>query len=129
MIDGTPRKRAPSQSALRAREWASVPARLADTLQGYVEQMRVTLRPGSIPHIERTLREFGLWLRDHAPEVNAVRDLRRADIERYKRHVAQKPNPRGGRLSKRTIAGELSTCGSAWSAWASGTARTRQHAH
>jgi integrase len=72
-------------------------------------QMRVTLRPGSMPHIERVLREFALWLRDEAPEVRAVRDLRRVHIERYKRHVAQKPNRRGGRLSKRTVAGELST--------------------
>ena len=109
VIDGPPRKRAPNQAAVRQQEWASVPARLAETLQGYVEQMRVTLRPGSMPHIERTLREFALWLRDQAPEVTAVRDLRRAHIERYKRHVAQKPNLRGGRLSKRTIAGELST--------------------
>ena len=109
VIDGAPRKRAPNQAALRQEEWASVSARLAETLQGYVEQMRVTLRPGSMPHIERTLREFALWLRDQAPEVTAVRDLRRAHIERYKRHVAQKPNLRGGRLSKRTIAGELST--------------------
>jgi integrase len=62
-----------------------------------------------MPHIERTLREFALWMRDQAPEVNAVRDLRRAHIERYKRHVAQKPNLRGGWVSKRTIAGELST--------------------
>jgi integrase len=109
VIDGTPRKRAPDHAAVRQREWASVPARLAQTLQGYVEQMRVTLRPGSMPHIERTLREFALWLTDQAPEVTAVRDLRRVHIERYKRHVAQKPNLRGGRLSKRTIAGELST--------------------
>jgi site-specific recombinase XerD len=109
VIDRAPRKRAPSLGIMRQREWASVPARLADTLQGYVEQMRVTLRPNSMPHIERTLREFALWLQDHAPEVTAVRDLRRVHIERYKRHVAQKPNPRGGQLSKRTIAGELST--------------------
>ena len=109
VIDGAPRKRAPNQATVRRREWASVPARLAETLQGYVEQMRVTLRPNSMPHIERTLREFALWLRDEAPEVKAVRDLRRAHIERYKRHVAQKPNRRGGRLSKRTLAGELST--------------------
>ena len=109
VIDGPPRKRAPNQSDLRAREWASVPARLAETLQGYVEQMRVTLRPNSMPHIERTLREFALWLRDQAPEVLAVNDLRRVHIERYKRHLAQKPNRRGGRLSKRTLAGELST--------------------
>ena len=109
VIDGTPRKRAPNQAAAREQEWASAPATLAETLRGYVEQMRVTLRPGSMPHIERTLREFALWLRDQAPEVTAVRDLRRVHIERYKRHVAQKPNLRGGRLSKRTIAGELST--------------------
>jgi integrase len=109
VIDGPPRKRAANQSALRARKWASVPVRLAETLQGYVEQMRVMLRPNSMPHIERTLREFALWLREGAPEVKAVRDLRRAHIERYKRHVAQKPNRRGGRLSKRRLAGELST--------------------
>ena len=109
VINGAPRKRAANQATLRQQEWASVPARLAQTLQGYVEQMRVTLRPNSMPHIERTLREFALWLRDQAPEVTAVRELKRAHIERYKRHVAQKPNLRGGRLSKRTIAGELST--------------------
>jgi site-specific recombinase XerD len=109
VLDGAPRKRAPNQSTVRAGEWASVPPQLAATLQAYVEQMRVTLRPNSMPHIERTLREFALWLRDQAPEVTAVRDLRRVHIERYKRHVAQKPNLRGGRLSKRTIAGELST--------------------
>ncbi len=108
MIDGTPRKRARTRLP-REQEWASVPTGLAETLQGYVEQMRVTLRPGSMPHIERTLREFALWLRGQAPEGHAVRDLRRVHIERYKRHVAQNPNLRGGRLSKRTIAGELST--------------------
>jgi site-specific recombinase XerD len=109
VIDGTPRKRAPNQATVRQQEWASVPPRLAETLRGYVEQMRVTLRPNSMPHLERTLREFALWLRDEAPEVKAVRDLRRSHIERYKRHLPQKPNRRGGRLSKRTIAGELST--------------------
>ncbi|MGH2885526.1 MAG: tyrosine-type recombinase/integrase, partial [Solirubrobacteraceae bacterium] len=109
VIDGAPRKRAPNQATLRQQEWSSVAPRLAETLQGYVEQMRVTLRPNSMPHIERALREFALWLRDQAPEVKAVCDLRRAHIERYKRHVANKPNLRGGRLSKRTIAGELST--------------------
>ena len=91
------------------RQWASVPLRLAATLQGYVEQMRVTLRLSSIPHVERTSREFALWLSDQAPEVKAVRDLHRSHLERYKRHLAGKPNIRGGRLSKRTLAGELST--------------------
>jgi len=109
VIDGAPRKRAPNQAALRQQEWASVPARLAQTLQGYVEQMRVALRANSMPHIERTLREFALWITEQAPDVKAVRDLRRVHIERYKRHVATKPNRRGRKSSKRTLAGELST--------------------
>ena len=46
VIDGTPRKRAPNQGAVRQQEWASVPARLAETLQEYVEQMRVTFASG-----------------------------------------------------------------------------------
>jgi integrase/recombinase XerD len=109
VIDGQPRKRKENQAELRALQWASVPARVAETLQGYVEQMRVTLRPSSVPHVEGTLREFALWLRDRAPEVQAVRDLRRSHIERYKRHLAERPNRRGQRLSKRTIAGALGT--------------------
>ena len=109
VIDGQPRKRKENQAELRARQWASVPARLAETLQGYVEQMRVTLRPSSVPHVEGTLREFALWLRDRAPDVQAVRDLRRSHIERYKRHLAERPNRRGQRCSKRTIAGALGT--------------------
>ena len=109
VIDGQPRKRKENQAELRARQWASVPARLAETLQGYVEQMRVTLRPSSVPHVEGTLREFALWVRDRAPDVQAVRDLRRSHIERYKRHLAERPNRRGQRCSKRTIAGALGT--------------------
>ena len=109
VIDGQPRKRKENQAELRARQWASVPARLAETLQVYVEQMRVTLRPSSVPHVEGTLREFALWLRDRAPDVQAVRDLRRSHIERYKRHLAERPNRRGQRCSKRTIAGALGT--------------------
>ncbi len=109
VIDGQPRKRKENQAELRAQQWASVPPPLAETLQGYVEQMRVTLRPSSVPHVEGTLRQFALWLTAQAPEVQAVRDLRRSHIERYKRHLAQRPNSCGQRLSKRTIAGALGT--------------------
>jgi integrase len=109
VIDGQPRKRMPDRAAQRAREWASIPPRLAETLRGYIEQMRVILRPSSIPHVEGTLREFALWLGGQAPEVKAISDLRRSHIERYKRHLAQRPHARGGRLSKRTLAGALST--------------------
>jgi integrase len=109
VIDEPPRKRRADQSSQRAGEWASIPPRLAATLHGYVEQMRLSLRPSSMFHIERVLREFALWLTAHAPEVTAVVDLRRAHIERYKRYLAEKPNARGRRSVKRTLAGQLGT--------------------
>ncbi len=128
VLDGPPRTCKENRSALRAQQWASVAPRLAETFRGYVEQMRVTLRPASVPKIERTLREFALWLEDQAPEVKAVADLRRAHIERYKRHVANRPNRRGGKLSKRALIGELSTlriCLERLSEWGSEDAPTR----
>jgi hypothetical protein len=103
------RKRNANQSARRASEWARVPPQLATTLQGYVEQMRLSLRPGSIVHIERVLREFSLWLTAQAPEVGAVADLRCTHIERYKRYLAERTNTRGRRPAKRTLAGDLGT--------------------
>jgi hypothetical protein len=109
VIETPPRKRHANKSAERASEWATVPPRLAATLQGYVEQMRMSLRSSSMFHIERVLREFALWLTAQAHEVTAVADLRRAHIERYKRHFAERPNARGQRSSKRTLAGDLGT--------------------
>jgi hypothetical protein len=38
--------------------------------------------------VEAVLREFAVWLSADAPEVAAVRNLQRAHIERYKRHLA-----------------------------------------
>lgn len=46
---------------------------------------------------------------DRVPDVRAVADLRRAHIDRYKRYLAEKPNARGRRSSKRTLAGHLGT--------------------
>jgi integrase len=109
VITGPLRKRMPDKSAQRARDWATVPPRLAATLQGYVEQMRLSLRPSSMHHIERVLREFALWLASEAPDISGVADLRRTHIERYKRDLAAQPNSRGERSCKRTLAARLST--------------------
>ena len=124
VIETPPRKRHANKSAERASEWASIPPRLAATLQGYVEQMRLSLRPSSIFHIERVLREFALWLTAQAPEVKAVADLRRAHIERYKRHLAERPNSRGRRSTSARSPASSARCGSALSASASGRAKT-----
>ena len=88
---------------------AAVPPRLQETLTGYIEQMRLSLRPATMVRVEAVLREFAAWLTTHVPEVTAVADLRRAHIENYKRHLAARPSVRGGRLSNIGLAEQLGT--------------------
>jgi site-specific recombinase XerD len=109
VIEVPPRKRHWDKSDIRAREWAAVPPRLRATLEGYIEQMRPSLRPATMIRVEAVLREFASWLTAEAPEVRAVADLRRTHIERYKRHLADRPAARGGRLSKTGLAQQLGT--------------------
>ena len=110
VINVPPRKRHPDKSAVRALQWAAVPPRLRATLEEYIAQMRLSLRPATMVRVEAVLREFAGWLTTHAPEVGAVRDLRRAHIERYKRHLAERPSIRGGgRLSNIGLAEQLGT--------------------
>jgi hypothetical protein len=128
VIDGTPRKRAPNQATLRQQEWARVPARLAETLQGYVEQMRVALRPNSMPHIERTLREFALWLRDQAPRsprsgISAVRTSSATSAT-----SRRSPTSAAGDCPSARSRASSRRCGSASSGLPSGTARTHRRA-
>jgi site-specific recombinase XerD len=109
VIDSPPRKRHPDKSVVRARQWAAVPPRLRETFQGYIEQMRLSLRPATMVRVEAVLREFASWLVTDAPEIAAVADLRRDHIERYKRHLAERPARRGARLSKIGLAEHLGT--------------------
>jgi integrase len=86
VIDMPPRKAHPNRAATRA----AVPPRLAATLLGYVEQLRLSLRPGTI-----------------------VGGLRRRHIESYKLHLVVRSSVRGDRLSKTAFAehvGALRTC-------------------
>jgi integrase len=78
--------------------------------------------------VEAVLREFARWLTAEAPEVRVVADLRRAHIERYKRHLATRSAARRGRLSKTGLAqhlGTLRACLERLSEWDDDDARTR----
>jgi integrase len=109
VIDVPPRKRHGDKSAARALQWAAVAPRLRATLEGYIEQMRLSLRPATMVRVEAVLREFAGWLTTQAPDVVAVGDLRRTHIERYKRHLAERPSIRGRRLSNIGLAEQLGT--------------------
>ena len=52
VIDAPPRKTHPDKSAARAAAWAAVAPRLAATLLGYIEQMRLSLRAATIVSLE-----------------------------------------------------------------------------
>ncbi|MGH2721914.1 MAG: tyrosine-type recombinase/integrase [Actinomycetota bacterium] len=113
VLDAPPRKSSPDQSAERAAAWATVAPRLAATLLGYIEQMRLSLRPGTMVRVEGVLREFACWLTANAPEVTSVADLRRRHIEAHKLYLAARPSARGGALTKTSLAehlGALRTC-------------------
>ena len=121
VIDTPPRKCLPDRSAARAAAWAAVAPRLRATLEGYIEQMRISLRASTMVRVEGVLREFAGWLAAEAPEVAAVADLRRAHIERYKRYLARRPSARVGKLSKTALAehlGTLRSCFERLSEWA-----------
>jgi integrase/recombinase XerD len=109
VIDTPPRKRHWDKSAARAQQWAAVPPQLRATFQGYIEQVRLSLRPATMVRVEAVLREFASWLTTDVSEVTAVADLRRAHIERCKRHLAERPFVRGGQLSKIGLAVQLGT--------------------
>jgi site-specific recombinase XerD len=121
VIDTPPRKSMPDKAAARAAAWAAVPPRLRATFVGYIEQMRISLRASTMVRVEGVLREFASWLAVETPEVASVADLRRAHIERYKRHLAGRPSERGGKLSKTGLAehlGTLRSCFERLSEWA-----------
>ena len=113
ILDAPPRKSTRDRSVERATAWASLPSRLASTLQGYIAQMRLSLRPSTMVRVEGVLREFACFLAAKAPEVTGVADLHRHHIEGYKLQLAARPSARGGMLTKTSLAehlGALRTC-------------------
>jgi integrase len=91
--------------------WAHVRGRapmLASTCQFYLDQIAVTLRPASVVAAETCLRLFAEWLVDHDPEVRSLRQLTRAHVQDYKRHLATRDNGHGMPLKKTTISLRLS---------------------
>lgn len=112
VIDEPPTKAGHDKAAERAAQWAAVPSRLAETLLGYLEQVRVSLRPSTVVGIEAVLREFASFLAHQAPEVTCVADIRRAHIEAYKTRLSTRAtvgsSRHGGKLSKASVAGHVS---------------------
>jgi integrase len=102
-----------NQRDQRAAQWASAAPLIARRFTDYVEQMRASLRPSTVNSIERALREFATFLRDQAPEVTAIAEIKRTHIEAFKLHLMARTTTKGSALNRHTIAqhlGALATC-------------------
>jgi len=77
--------------------WAAVAPGFADAARRYVAQVELSLRPSTVHHIERTLREFGTWLAGAYPGVSVCAELERGHIEAYKLWLGTRQGHRTGR--------------------------------
>ena len=110
MTDTPPRLHRPNTGVATAAAWTRVAPTFAETARRYLAQIELSLRPSTVRDAERSLRELGLFLAEHAGEVHAVADITRDHIEAYKSWLATRPRHYGGgTLHRHTIRSRLTT--------------------
>ena len=87
--------------------WEQITPRYRDNALRYVEQVRLSLRPATVRHIEQSLRVFGTWLGEHHPDIVSCADLERHHIEGFKSWLTAQPSKRTGKPLTRTSIKEL----------------------
>ena len=90
LSDEPPRPRT-RRSRPRTDTWDQVPAVLAETLTGYLDQLRVTRRPGTVANEDEALREFACFLARRHPDVGSAAEVDRGHVEDYKRWLVERP--------------------------------------
>jgi integrase/recombinase XerD len=94
--------RPPVKPPISVTGWDPIAPRYRQAAWRYVEQVRVSLRPATVKHIEQHLRVFGTWLAEHHPEVDSCAQLERHHIEAFKAWLAVQPSARTGQPLART---------------------------
>lgn len=87
--------------------WDQIAPLYRDNALRYVEQVRLSLRPATVRHIEHSLRVFGTWLSEHQPDIVSCADLERHHIEAFKSSLTTQPSTRTGKPLARTSIKEL----------------------
>ncbi|MBV8560802.1 MAG: tyrosine-type recombinase/integrase [Acidimicrobiia bacterium] len=85
------------------------PARLVDTIDRYLAQIAVSLRPQSVQSAAGILGRFAAFLAEAHPEVEGAADICRIHIESYKTWIVARPGRRGPTAANATIRAGLST--------------------
>jgi integrase/recombinase XerD len=105
--------------------WTQITPRYRDNALRYVEQVRLSLRPATVKHIEQCLRVFGAWLAEHQPDIVSCADLERHHIEAFKAWLAVAPTRRTGKpLARTSIKEQLINLGCSSTAPPTGAAPT-----
>ncbi len=92
--------------------WATIiehSPRLAATVDRYLDQLRLSLRPRSVEAADNALRIFCNYLVDEHPEVETFEDIDRSHIEGFKRWLGRRRTRTGQPLLARTIGQRLRT--------------------
>jgi integrase/recombinase XerD len=94
--------RAVVKSPVSVTGWGQITPHYCDNALRYIDQIRLSLRPSTVKHIELHLRVFGVWLAEHHHDVISCADLERHHIEAFKTWLATKPSERTGKPLART---------------------------
>jgi integrase len=82
---------------------------LGETIDAYLDQVSVSLRPASVIAATGILGRFAGFLADAHPDVDGAADITRAHIESYKLWLVARPGVKGRKASVNTIRASLST--------------------
>ena len=94
---------------MRAHLAAANPG-LAETIDAYLDQIAVSLRPSSVESATSILGRFAGFLAEHHPEVSGAADIGRRQIEDYKIWLAAREGAKpGSRPTPNTLRANLGT--------------------
>jgi len=117
-------RRGPGRPRPREFDWPTIAETapvLAATLQRYLDQLALSLRPASVVSADGMLRRFAGYLTINHPEINALVDVERRHIEAFKRYLPTRPGKNGrpplSEMTIRMTLGTLRTCFERVSEW------------
>ncbi len=122
-VSGDPR-RGPGRPRPREFDWPTITEAapvLTATLQRYLDQLALSLRPASVNRAETMLRLFAGYLTSSHPEIRGLVDVERCHIEAFKRYLPTRPGKNGrpplSEMTIRMTLGTLRTCFERVSEW------------
>jgi integrase len=110
VTDELPRKRVMDKVSERTIQWAQITSAaplLADTMTRYLQQIGLSVRPGTSRRHEAITREFAQFVLERDSAVTGAADIVRRHVEDYKTWLGERPAARGGTLHRHTISERL----------------------